>query len=275
MRKIGWVLLIGCVLGGGFIGCAHTPPAPVEKIGVGLFADGASEEAEIVITRPYDGYGGDLHIFIDGELQGTLAANEIAKFIVINGPHLLKVEWKNKRDAASDETKQVTAHSDRNVYQVKLNEVKGGYRLTLLSEGITVLSGSGVRKSSVVEEAVRKTYDQLAANISKGSKIAILSISAGNPNEAEFIIEELTTLLVGSKQYKVVDRKSLDAIREEQKFQMSGEVNDQSAVSIGEMVGAQIVITGSITGDGTTKRLRLKALDVQSSEIVAMSAERM
>ncbi|MDR1637290.1 MAG: CsgG/HfaB family protein, partial [Treponema sp.] len=74
--------------------------------------------------------------------------------------------------------------------------------------------------------------------------------------------------------FKVVDRKSLDAIKSEQNFQYSGEVDDDSAVSIGKMLGASIVITGSVSGSGSTRRLRVKALNVRTAEIVAMVSER-
>jgi curli biogenesis system outer membrane secretion channel CsgG len=70
-----------------------------------------------------------------------------------------------------------------------------------------------------------------------------------------------------------VDRKTLDTIRSEQKFQLSGDVDDNSAVSIGKMLGANIVITGSVTGTGSTQRLTIKALNVQTAQIVTMARE--
>jgi curli biogenesis system outer membrane secretion channel CsgG len=91
---------------------------------------------------------------------------------------------------------------------------------------------------------------------------------------SEFVIEELAYLMVDTKKFKVVDRKSLDAIKSEQDFQYSGDVDDNSAVSIGKLLGASIVITGSISGSGSTRRLRAKALDVKTAEIVAMASER-
>jgi hypothetical protein len=57
-------------------------------------------------------------------------------------------------------------------------------------------------------------------------------------------------------------------------FQSSGEVDDDSAVSIGKLLGANVVITGSISGSDSMRRLRLKALNVQTAEIVAMASER-
>jgi TolB-like protein len=52
---------------------------------------------------------------------------------------------------------------------------------------------------------------------------------------------------------------------------MTGEVDDNSILSIGHLLGAGVVITGSIAEDGD--RLRLKALDVRTAKIAAMSSE--
>jgi hypothetical protein len=54
---------------------------------------------------------------------------------------------------------------------------------------------------------------------------------------------------------------------------MSGEVSDASAVSIGQMLGANIVLTGSISGVGASQRLSISALDVRTGEIVSMVRE--
>jgi hypothetical protein len=69
-----------------------------------------------------------------------------------------------------------------------------------------------------------------------------------------------------------VDRTSIDVVLTEQNFQMSGYVDDDSAVSIGKLLGAAVVITGNISGSGARKRLVLKALDVRTAEILAMSS---
>jgi hypothetical protein len=54
---------------------------------------------------------------------------------------------------------------------------------------------------------------------------------------------------------------------------MTGEVDDNSIISIGHILGAGVVITGSI--DGVGNRLRLKVLDVKTARILAMSSEKM
>jgi TolB-like protein len=131
-----------------------------------------------------------------------------------------------------------------------------------------------VVNDNTIEGAVNRAAEALIVDLPNASTLAIISISSRDAEMAEFVIEELAYLMVETKKFKVVDRKSLDAIQAEQNFQYSGDVDDNSAVSIGKLLGASIVITGSISGSGSTRRLRAKALDVKTAEIVAMASER-
>jgi len=107
----------------------------------------------------------------------------------------------------------------------------------------------------------------------QNATIAVLSISSPDQDMAAFAIDELEFQLVNTNLFRMVDRKTLDSLRVERNFQMSGEVSDDSAVSIGNMLGASIVITGSITGAGNTRRITIKALDVSTAQIVAIARE--
>ncbi|MDR1029451.1 MAG: CsgG/HfaB family protein [Treponema sp.] len=134
-----------------------------------------------------------------------------------------------------------------------------------------------VNNDTTIEGAVNRAAEELIFSLPVGSTIAIINIATTTRDArdmAEFVIDELAYLLVDTRKFKIVDRKSLDAIRAEQDFQFSGEVDDNSAVSIGKMLGASIVITGSISGSGSTRRLRVKALDVMTAEIMGMASER-
>ena len=79
--------------------------------------------------------------------------------------------------------------------------------------------------------------------------------------------------LVNSGKFTITDRRQLDQIIREQNFQISGEVSDEAAVSIGHMLGANIIIIGEITVIGSIQRLMIKAIDVQSARILAMIRE--
>jgi hypothetical protein len=122
-----------------------------------------------------------------------------------------------------------------------------------------------------INDAVAKASETMAQTIPRGSVIAVLSVYSSDGSMAEYVIGELEYNLVNSGQFKIVDRRRLDQIRIEQNFQISGEVSDDSAVSIGNILGANIVITGEMTGIGSSQRLSLKALDVKTAQIISMS----
>jgi TolB-like protein len=124
-----------------------------------------------------------------------------------------------------------------------------------------------------IEQAIIKSFEQLINNIPQNSIVAVINISSRDIGFAEYFIDEITYLLVNSKKCRVIERNTLDAIRTEQNFQMSGDVDDDHVISIGKMIGANVVITGTISGSGQMRRLRLKALDVRTAEIIAMSSE--
>jgi hypothetical protein len=124
-----------------------------------------------------------------------------------------------------------------------------------------------------IEGAINRVCETLIYELPAQKTIAVLSVSARDRETAQFVMDEIEFQLVDSKQYEMVDRKTLDTVRAEQNFQTSGEVSDDSAVTIGNMLGANIVITGSITGSDNTQRLTLKALDVKTAKIVTMARE--
>jgi hypothetical protein len=136
------------------------------------------------------------------------------------------------------------------------------------SEGI---SSTGITQN--LTNAVTNLSKEVAEKLPRDSTIAVLSVFSKNRNTSEYIIGEIEYNLVNSGKFKIVDRRRLDQIRTEQNFQLSGDVNDDSAVSIGNMLGANIVITGEITGTGSNQRLVLKALDVKTAQIITMARE--
>ena len=120
------------------------------------------------------------------------------------------------------------------------------------------------------DKAISQIFNQFIQNIPQRSRLAIVGITATDPNEADFYVNELTMQFVNSKRFTVVDRSDIDKVLTEQNFQMSGMVDDDAFVSIGKFIGANVVITGSISGTGSQKRLIIKAIDVLTSEILAM-----
>jgi curli biogenesis system outer membrane secretion channel CsgG len=126
--------------------------------------------------------------------------------------------------------------------------------------------------SDTLIECINKSAIDLTANIPQGTIMAVIQITSSDEFEAEFAEEQLIFVLVQNGRFRIVERKDLDVIRREQNFHLSGEVDDNTAVSIGKMAGAGIVITGTILPYGEGRYLNLRALDVETAQIRAASS---
>jgi hypothetical protein len=121
-------------------------------------------------------------------------------------------------------------------------------------------------------ECISKSTSDLSAALPTGLVLGVIKITSSDGGEAEFAEEQLIFCLVQTGKYRIVERKDLDIIRREQNLHISGEVDDATAVSIGRMAGAKIVITGTILPYGAGKYLSIKALDVETAQIQAASS---
>ena len=134
----------------------------------------------------------------------------------------------------------------------------------------SVADSSG--ENDTLIDCLYKASSDLAAALPEGTILAVIQITSADPGEGYFAEEQLIYFLVGNGKHRLVERRELDAIRREQHFQLSGDVDDETAVSIGRMAGAGIVITGTILPYGTGKYLNLRALDVETAQIRAASS---
>jgi hypothetical protein len=140
------------------------------------------------------------------------------------------------------------------------------------ASGVVVLPVSGGR--SGVEGALTRAANETLINVPAKSKIAIVYITAQDRGTTDYIAGELEYIWVNNG-YMIIDRSQLDRVRREQNYQASGEVDDYTAVSIGKIAGADIIVTGAVDGEGNLRRLRLRALDTQTAQVVGAASERL
>jgi hypothetical protein len=124
-----------------------------------------------------------------------------------------------------------------------------------------------------VEGSLILAAEKIMEKIDARARIAIVYVTAEDPDVSEFIAGELEFIMV-DQGLTLIDRSQLDRIRREQDLQMSGEIDDEQAVSIGRFAGASVIITGAVTGSGALRRLRLRALDTQTAQVLSVASER-
>ena len=202
---------------------------------------------------------GHVNVFVDGEMVAQVSADTSERIIVTNGHHVILLRQPGKRKI--NISKKIDVKSQRTIFKVK----PGVFTLGLRKEREIALAGIGTATAAIGKSLIDK--------LPKDASIAVINISTNKQDDAKFVIGELEHALLNSNKYKIVDRNRLDEVRKEQRFQLSGDVSDESAVSIGQMSGATIVITGDIASIEANKTLSIKALDVRTGEIITMERE--
>ncbi|MDR0442578.1 MAG: CsgG/HfaB family protein [Treponema sp.] len=136
-----------------------------------------------------------------------------------------------------------------------------------------VISLSGTAASGV-EGALARAAEEVSEKFTVRSRIAIVYITAQDRSQTDFIAGELEHIL-RRQGFVIIDRSELERIRTEQQFGTSLEVDDSTAARIGHIAGASVVITGRVDGEGNLRRLRLRALDTTTGQVVGTASERL
>ncbi|MEI7481251.1 MAG: FlgO family outer membrane protein [Elusimicrobiota bacterium] len=129
-------------------------------------------------------------------------------------------------------------------------------------------------KSRVVTGDYATIAGELLKNrkeVNKKIAVAEFSYSDGRDSrDGEVVSERITTELVKSKNTRVVERKEKEKIFEELKFQNSGAIESGSIKKIGEMLGADWVVVGTLTELPYDRvELNLRMVDVASGEVLS------
>jgi predicted nucleic acid-binding protein len=222
--------------------------------------------SEVIVRRIDSNAALRVRVFIDGRQAGILRIGETATYKIKNGEHTIFVN----SDAYADREPSVlefTAYQSRHVFAVT-----DGMISPLSQQG----SSSNVDNSSYdLETTVRSAFDIIAKTLKNKTKVAIINIASDDASEANFIIEELTYLSVHSKKkFVVIDRRKIEAIRIEKNFNRTSDYEDDFLISIGHLLGAEVIITGNLIGTNDLRRLRIKALNVKTGQLIGMTSEK-
>ena len=98
---------------------------------------------------------------------------------------------------------------------------------------------------------------------------AVLPMTGANISNTELTIysDRLEGELYKLNKFTFVERGLMSEVLKEQGFQQSGCTSDECAVRIGELLGVQVLITGSIGKIGSLHTINLKMIDVETGLI--------
>jgi hypothetical protein len=241
-------------------------------------------ETEITIQRAESriNAGFKERIFVDGKEVLVLANGASGKITVPDGNHTIHAELYTLTTGKLDFNARggvlqfvVTPHTTKNFVIEGASGAVPQAAAAPVRVPKTRVNAAQAPQPAVegVEGSLIAAAGKIMEKIPEMAKIAIVYMTSDEEDITEFIANELEFIMV-DQGLILIDRSQLDKIRREQNLQMSGEVDDDQAVSIGKIAGASIIVTGAVTGNGTLRRLRLRALDTRTAQVIAVASER-
>lgn len=115
--------------------------------------------------------------------------------------------------------------------------------------------------------------------VSGKTKIAVLDFQLQgdkftNDDMGAIVAEWFITAMVNAGRFDIVERSLLQKILSEQKLVMTGMVDTGSATQIGKLLGAKVIITGSVMRLGDTFEINARMIDVESTSIISAEHEK-
>jgi len=84
----------------------------------------------------------------------------------------------------------------------------------------------------------------------------------------EIVAEWLTTSLVRTGRFEVVERAQLQKILKEQQLGMTGMLSPETAAKVGEVLGVKVIVTGSVIQIGNTFDVNARLINVEDGSII-------
>ncbi len=89
-------------------------------------------------------------------------------------------------------------------------------------------------------------------------------------NLGKAISAMLVTEFSGREGMRIIERAELNDLLREQDLNLSGRIEESDAIEVGKMLGVQYVIHGQVTSIVDNLRMDIRAVDVETSEIVSV-----
>jgi TolB-like protein len=263
-KRASLALLFGVILSSNL--CAQTRLATRNDPN----AAAGPRQAEIIINAANSEK--DIVLWINGSIAAHISPKTSEKIIVNNGNYTLEAAettW-SRNNWSIGGKKRIAVNSNSNRITVGMT-VRYGSLVNLIIQSTFPLDPVAPTLERAIMAVLSETAEEIIAKLPRNSVVAVLSVSSAEPGlPADFVIDQLTDILVSAGKFTVVEREKarLDLLKAEIDFQYSGDVDDNSAVSLGHQLGASTVITGSIAGSGALRRFGIRVLDVETAAIL-------
>jgi TolB-like protein len=141
-----------------------------------------------------------------------------------------------------------------------------GKKMMILGLAILMLSiGGFVFAQAVVtlDQAISHGVSENETRLAQGSKVVVLNFRSSSQSLSNYVLDEMTAGLERGGKLRVAEKADIEFILRELNYQRSGNISDESAQSIGRILGAQYVISGAIEESGSNYVIEFKTITVE------------
>jgi hypothetical protein len=217
---------------------------------------------------------------VDAQISGI--SRDIAPYIVSEGRQLAKETSKDK--VVKEQMKAALALVNAGKYAEAINQYdiiagESGSAAARTNAGIlreSIASDNAAQarlaellndKNGLTGKAVKQAADALHAALPAGTSISIVKIRSTERAMIDYVADQLTKNIIQSGKISVIGRQDQALINAEQKFQLSGNVSDESAVSLGKQIGVKYMVLCWISGEKSLRRLYTRVLNMETARI--------
>ena len=139
---------------------------------------------------------------------------------------------------------------------------------------LLVLPSPRARAADSLDAGIQELAQQIVPQVQKlgRKRLAVIDFGSldGHVNDlGRFVAEELSAALVLSGgDLRVLDRQDLSKIIEEQKLSVVGVTQPGAVQKLGQLAGADVLVTGSTVNLGDSVRITAKVLSTATADIV-------
>jgi TolB-like protein len=268
--KWSFIVLIILYLGIVNEGCASSPPQKTQtranvavKRGIDLYKQGQLDAAENVFRRILTRNSQNL---VAKEMLAVIALrkknmNEAEKFAVmairqnnksVRGHAVLAVIRKSRGQnlAALDHARKVKRFVKNDTEKIEMQRFFNNYELEERSKPEKIETKYKVEVEGEKPYVAVFTFEDKTESAKLGGTVTEMFITA----------------LIQSNRFKVLERSQLDKILEEQALGQTGALDEQTAVEVGQLIGVDAIIVGSVSMLQRQLELDSRAIDAVSGE---------
>jgi hypothetical protein len=120
-----------------------------------------------------------------------------------------------------------------------------------------------------LDAAMKNGISYFKGRLPGKTRISVLSIQGESAELSGHALWRFVSMLVNDGYFTVIERDAaaLSELSREAAYQLSGEVSDETSLSVGKRLGAETVFLGTLQRSGAGYRLDIKAVSVESARI--------